>query len=251
MTAADLIFHKEYPVHTYETDLRGLVKPIALLNYLQDSAGEHAGSLGWSVVDLFKRKLTWVLSRYHVRIHRYPRMGARLEVTTWPSGKTGYYATRDFEVADGEGAVLSATSSWMIISLERKQPVKVDDIIDVPYAVERRALDDPFPSLPVPDAYDAETPFRVESGHLDWNRHVNNAVYVQWALEGVPADILMKSRPVSIEVSYRAEAFYGDTVVSAVKRVPEEDGQPVFLHQILRASGGDELARLRTRWAEA
>jgi len=251
MTAEDLIFHKEYPVHSYETDLRGFVKPIALLNYLQDSAGEHAGRLGLSVIDLFKRKMTWVLSRYHVEVHRYPTMGARLEVTTWPSGKGGYYATRDFEVADGDGAVLSATSSWMIISLERKQPVKVDDIIDVPYAVERRALNDPFPSLPVPAAHEAETLFRVESAHLDWNRHVNNAVYVQWALEGVPADILMKSRPVSIEVSYRAEALYGDAVRSAVHRVPEETGSPVFLHQILKASTGDELTRLRTRWEHA
>ena len=167
------------------------------------------------VLDLFKRNLTWVLSRYHVVVHRYPGLGARLEVTTWPSGKHGYFALRDFEVSDGGGdPVLSATSSWMVISLDKKQPVKVDEAIDIPYAVDKRALADPFDSLAVPGARDAEVRFRVESAHIDWNRHVNNAVYVQWALEAVPPDVLKRSRPVDLEVSYRAEAFYGDEVVS-------------------------------------
>lgn len=245
----DLVYHKDYTIHTYETDARGLAKTITLLNYLQDSAGEHAGRLGLSVLDLVKRNMTWVLSRYHILVHRYPAMGERLEVTTWPSGKGGYFATREFEVADGSGGpVLSATSSWMILGLERKQPLKVDDIIDIPYAVDKRALDDPFGSLPLPSGRDSEVRFRVESAHLDWNRHVNNAVYVQWALEGVPPDIIMTARPVELEVSYRAEAFYGDMVVSAIQRIPDDSPGPQFLHQILNAATGAELARLKTRW---
>lgn len=245
----ELVYHKEYTVHTYETDARGLVRPVALLNYLQDAAGHHAGRLGLSVVDLFKRDMTWVLSRYHVLIHRYPALGAQLEVVTWPSGKHGYFALRDFEVSDGGGPVLSATSSWMVIGLEKKQAVKVDDVVGPRYAVEKRALDDPFASLPILSDRESETRFRVEMGHLDWNRHVNNAVYVQWALEGVPPDVLMNRRPTEIEVSYRAEAFYGDEVLSAAQRVPEgESAGTAFLHQILNAATGAELARLRTRW---
>jgi len=175
-------------------------------------------------------------------------MGERLEVTTWPSGKGGYFATRDFEMASAAGPVLSATSSWMIIDLERKTPVKVDAVIDVPYAVDRRALEDPFAPLPVPSAREAEVRFRVESGHLDWNRHVNNAVYAEWALEGAPPDVLLKKRPVELEVSYRAEAFYGEEVLSVIQAVPGSAAGPVFLHQILNAATRTELARLRTRW---
>jgi acyl-ACP thioesterase len=249
MTETAIVFQKEYVVHTYETDARGIARPVALLNYLQDSAGEHAGRLGLSVIDLFKRGLTWVLSRYHVRVHRYPALGARLEVTTWPSGKRGRFATRDFEVADGAGGpVLSATSSWMVLDLAQKKPIDVEGVVGLTYAIEKRALDDPFASLPVPAARDAEARFRVEASRLDWNRHVNNAVYVQWALEAVPPDVLLARRPVDLEVSYRAEAFYGDEVLSAVQRLPEDGSGPAFLHQILNAATGAELARLRTRW---
>ncbi|MCK7477374.1 MAG: thioesterase [Candidatus Moduliflexus flocculans] len=249
MTESDLIFNKEYAVHSYETDARGFVKASALLNYLQDSAGEHAGRLGVGVLDLFKRNMTWVLSRYHIAVHRYPARGARLEVTTWPSGKHGYFALRDFEVADGEAAPSSRRRApgWSSDSTS-KQPVKVDEAIAIPYAVDKRALADPFDSLAVPAGRDAEVGFRVESGHIDWNRHVNNAVYVQWALEAVPPDVLQRSRPVDLEVSYRAEAFYGDQVVSVLQRVPGADPGAVFLHQILNAATGAELTRLKTRW---
>jgi medium-chain acyl-[acyl-carrier-protein] hydrolase len=244
----ELVFQKDYLVHTYETDPRGYVRPLALLNYLQDSAGEHAGRLGLSVTDLFKRGLTWVLSRYHVVVHRYPALGARLEVTTWPSGKRGRFATRDFEVADGAGGpVLSATSSWMVLDLAKKTTLDVEKVVGPGYALERRALDDPFASLPALTENDSESRFRAEASHLDWNRHVNNAVYVQWALESVPRDVLFGRRPVDIEVSYRAEAVYGDEVVAAVRRSPGPD--ETFVHRISHAATGAELARLRTRWA--
>ncbi len=245
----DMIYRKEYEVHSYETDARGFVKAPALVNFLQDAAGGHAALLGVGVTDLMMRGLTWVLSRYHVVIHGAPAVGARLEVLTWPSGKHGHFALRDFEVADGDGrSVLSATSSWMVIDLDRKQPVRIDEAITIPYAIDKRALEDAFGSLPVPSGREAEMTFRVESGQIDWNRHVNNAVYIQWALEAAPPEVLKTGRVVEFEVSYRAEAFYGDTVASIVQRAAGEGPGQVFLHQILNAGTGAELTRLRTRW---
>jgi acyl-ACP thioesterase len=253
----DLFFRKEFPVHSYELDFEGLARPVSLLNFLQDAAGDHAAQLGWSVTDLLKKSMTWVLSRYHVRVTRYPAWGERLVVLTWPSGRHGYFALRDFEVSDGDGStVLTATTSWMILDLGRKQPLKVDDILPNNYLLEKRALADDFPPLPVLDQPEKEIPFRVEMGHLDLNRHVNNAVYVQWALEAVPGEVVGRRRPVGIEVSYRAEAFYGDSVLSRARAVPasvppeaKKDPGLVFLHQIVNASTGAELTRLRTRWA--
>jgi medium-chain acyl-[acyl-carrier-protein] hydrolase len=91
--------------------------------------------------------------------------------------------------------------------------------------------------------------------HLDLNKHVNNVVYIQWALEAVPEDVLTRRRPVELEVSYRAEAFYGDAVLSRAGADPGaatspagSTSGPVFLHQIVNARTGAELTRLRTGW---
>jgi medium-chain acyl-[acyl-carrier-protein] hydrolase len=253
---ADLIYRKEFFIHTYESDFEGRARLVSLLNFLQDTAGDHATLLGWSVLDLFKKNMTWVLSRYHVRVLRYPAWGERLEVVTWPSGRHGYFALRDYDVRDREGKpVLAGTTSWMVLHTGRKQPVKLDGLFPANVFLEKRALADDFAPLPPVETAEREVSFRVEMGHLDLNKHVNNAVYIQWALEALPGEVLSRCRPVEAEVSYRAEAFYGDTVLSRVLPAPppvpaagDPGAESVFLHQIVNASTGAELARLRTRW---
>jgi medium-chain acyl-[acyl-carrier-protein] hydrolase len=83
---------------------------------------------------------------------------------------------------------------------------------------------------------------------IDINNHVNHAVYIQWALETVPEDILRAARPTDIEVAYKGEAFYGDEVVSKSQRFDIETG-PTFFHGIFQKTSGVELTRLRTVWA--
>jgi medium-chain acyl-[acyl-carrier-protein] hydrolase len=244
----EIKFVRTYGIHTYEVDFEGRVHPVALLNYLQDAAGRHALAHGFSIPDLVRKGLTWVLSRYHARIFRYPMLGENVEVQTWPSGRQGVFALRDFIMtgADG-GTILTATSSFMILDLNSKKPVRMDGLIPAEAVLEERALPDDFRSLPEV----AETPdpvrFPVRRQDLDFNRHVNNVVYIQWGLEAVPRDILMSCRPSRIEISYKAEAFLGDAILSGAREDSGGEGR-TFLHRIARESDGAEIARMRTIW---
>jgi len=245
----DLTYEQKYFIHTYEIDTEGRAQVLALLNFLQDAAGSHATRLGFSVPDLMKRGLTWVLSRYRVSISRYPRFFEEVTVTTWPSGLHGYFALRDFEMADGQGQFLAATTSWMLLDLKTKQPVKAEDNLSAEMFHPRRSLPDAFPTIPPLAAAAREMKFRVARRDLDMNRHVNNVVYIHWALEAVNDEVAAVKRPVDLEVSYRAEAFYNEDILSSVGPAEDAQGGVTFLHRIVRAAGGTELARLRTRWA--
>ncbi len=243
----NLIYKAEYKIHTYEIDFRGRARPHSLLNYLQDAAAAQALALGFSVETLFRFGLTWVLSRYHIQIERYPRLGEKITVLTWPSGRSEFFALRDYEILDASGQkILAATSSWMVINLERKQPVPINSLYQERIIFPRRALEDNFEPLPLLPAAEREIEFPVEINHLDMNRHVNNVVYIEWALEAVPPEILWREQPVEIEINYRAEAVYGHQVISRLYRVPKEEHE--FWHQIIHHQNGRELARLRTRW---
>ena len=243
----ELIYKGRYRIHTYEIDFRGQARLSSLLNYLQDVAGAQALQFGFSVETLFRLGLTWVLSRYHLKIERYPLFGEKIEIHTWPSGRSEFHALRDWEAYDDSGEkILAATSSWMIIDLKSKQPVSVDFLYKEKIILPRRALEDNFEPLPLLPSAEREVEFPVEMNHLDLNRHVNNVVYVQWALEAMPPEILWKEQAVEIEVSYKAEALYGHTVLSRVFRPQQEEKE--FWHQIVHGQNGRELARLRTRW---
>ena len=85
---------------------------------------------------------------------------------------------------------------------------------------------------------------------IDVNNHVNNVVYIEWALEAIPANILKKCQPEHVEISFKGEAFYNEAVISRCSKNFNGD-ENIFLHQIVRKEDGKELARLRTKWTKS
>ena len=81
---------------------------------------------------------------------------------------------------------------------------------------------------------------------IDDNEHVNNVVYVDWALETLPPDLIGKLQPASVEISYRAESYYGDRIISRSQFV--EENPLLSLHQLVSENTGKEVARLRVEW---
>jgi medium-chain acyl-[acyl-carrier-protein] hydrolase len=239
---------RTFVVGASEAGPRGVVKLASFLDYFQESAAEHAARLGASVLDLIKKRLTWVLSRYHIRVFHYPVWGEEVRMTTWPSFRHGLFALREFELTDQSGnAVAAATSSWMLLDVLRKKPVPVVENLGDFLQDPRRAIIDDFVPLPVLNKIDLELPFRVKMGDLDWNRHVNHAVYIEWAVESAPAEVISASLPVEIEVDYRGEVLYGETVLSRLE-ILKEGEETALCHQIVRKGDSKELARARTLW---
>jgi medium-chain acyl-[acyl-carrier-protein] hydrolase len=245
-----MIYKKNYIVHNYEIDFRGLALPISLLNFLQDAAGEHAARLGFSVPELLTKDMTWLLSRYHMKVFAYPKAGDAVEITTWPSGKQGVFALRDFEMKDARGATIgAATSSWVLWNVSHKRPARLEDHLPERLAFPRRMIPDSFETLPAISSPGLELGFRVNMQDIDFNNHVNYAVYIQWALETLPEDFLRSHILSGVEVSYRAETFYGDEVISRSQR-EEAGADAVFRHGIFNKASGTELARLRSTWSK-
>ena len=242
-----LYFSGNYQILSFDVDFKGRAHLRALMNYLQDAARGHSIREGFSVFDLFKKGITWVVSRYHLRVSRYPELGENILVKTWASAKNGYYALRDFEVYDEKGnKILSATSSWMIIELNTRRPVKVENLFPDELVLPRRALEDDFPSLPIVETLDYKVDFRALFEDLDFNRHVNNVVYSCWAVEAMPQEVLFSSRPVELEINYRSEVFYGDQIEVITQKPGTQND--FWIQQIFNLTTGKEVARVRSRW---
>lgn len=239
---------KVFNVHSYETDPAGFARPVALLNYIQEAGVEHAAMLNVSVSDLRKSGHTWVISRLHLAMERYPRMHTTVRLRTWPVMREAIFSVRDFELLDGDGGMLGrATGSFAVLNLKTRRPARLDDVLPPYPLMEYRALQDDFKGMPLLKTQESESRFQVLRSDLDVNCHVNNTVYATWALEAVPAEIAGACLPMEIEINFRAEALHGDEVVSRCGRAPDEDGI-CFLHTIGNGRDGREFARLRTRW---
>lgn len=245
----DLTFERTYRVASHTAGPDGLIRPAALLGFLEDAAGEHAATWHLSVGDLAPRGLMWVLTRHHLRQLRPPRYGEEVRVITWPSARRGRVALRDFEIRDATGhCVALATTAWAVLDAASRRLRPINDVVPPGFVLDRRAIPDefePLPSLPAPER---TVTLPVMLRDLDMNRHVNHAVYLQWALEAVPLELLESGPPAGIEIAFLAEARLGDRIDSAAALLPSPSGSISYAHRITLSGSGRELARLRTTW---
>jgi acyl-ACP thioesterase len=241
-------YSRRFTVRTYESDPTGRLSPAGLLNYFLEAASLHAEALGAGIMELLRQNLTWVISRYHIKLFCYPRWKSTVELTTWPCGHQGLFALREFELKDETGSRLAAaTSSWMLIDLKTKRPVPPAERLG-PYPKDpRRAVVSSFEPLPVVDRADLERSFTVRMSDLDWNKHANHVVHISWALETAPPGFLKNHRPAEVEVDFRAEAFYGDSVTSRMQTL-RSGPEPLKAYALTKEDGRKELARLRILW---
>lgn len=237
---------ESFRVRVFQTDPGGRLTLPALCDFLQEAAGNHAGLLHASAPQMHDHGLAWVLARLYVRLERLPRWGRTLRVTTWPHARDRHSTRRDFLLQDGEGRELGrAATSWVTLDLASRRLVPLPEFLDGLWdASVPGALDYPARSVPrLSGSGQGATPILVRRADLDVNGHVNNSRYPEWALESLPAQVLER-RLLAADVSFRAECFAGETVVS--ESAPGEGG---FLHAI-RRSDGTEAARMRTWWED-
>jgi medium-chain acyl-[acyl-carrier-protein] hydrolase len=238
--------HREvFRVRAYEVDPRGKASIQTVCNYLQEVAANHASRLGVSLHILFAQNLTWVLSRLHVLIARYPEWGEEVTVETWPSDAQGKFAIRDFLIFDQKGKrIAGAIASYMVVDLKKLQPIKIPDfILQVRRPRRMHALEATFPKLPQVKHADLKKTFNVRFSDLDVNHHVNNVRYIEWAAETIPQDIWRTHQINELEISFRLETKYGERIMVTAQKINDQ-----FLHDIQSEKDQRDIARMRSRW---
>lgn len=243
---AEALYTRSYGARYDEADLYNRPGPSWLINCCQDAASRHIGRLGVSISDLDGLGLIWVLSRYRLLVESYPSPGTMISITTWPSTRQEIFTCREFEVRSEGGDLLAfATSSWAAMDKTSRRPVSLDRLPPYPLHPER-AVADPFATIPRLVQAEREISLPVMRRDLDQNGHVNNTVYLDWALEAVDDALYATSRPLDLALNFRSEALAGEVIGSRVSRI-QRDGGTQTLHQIM-AADGRELARMQLFW---
>jgi len=245
MATTEFVHYEDFRVRSYETNVNGVASAQTICNYLQEVAWNHATQLGVGGVQLFKKNLTWVLSRLHVQFFRYPQWREIIKIETWPSGKKGKFATRDFIVFDkNNDIIVKATSSFMLLDFSKMRTIAMPDFMKGIESPDRdRAIVDDFPKLPQPQNIDIKRQFDVRLSDLDINQHVNHVKYIDWALESIPLSVWKKRHLSQLEISFRSETRYGEGII-----VHTEQTEKIFLHQVISENDQRSLAVLRTSW---
>ena len=244
-------FSRTYEVRFSEADRRGCITPVALYNYLQETAVYHGESPRKSGIALSEKGLAWVLTRILIKFIRYPKHYDEVLVTTWASNLSGLYAVREWTAEDHKGDIYArATSRWILLDIQKRRPIRLPAFIAEYYGVvDERAIDFSFPRTTPIEHGTHHKRFHVRASELDSNQHANSACYVDWCLETSPADVLAAMEPEMLDITYKQESVLADELdVIGMEETSPENGLRSFKHAIRLAENGRLLTIADSRW---
>jgi medium-chain acyl-[acyl-carrier-protein] hydrolase len=242
-------FSKEFEIHYYEINQHREATPVTILNYLEDTAIAHSEQIGYGIERLLTDNRAWVLNRWQVEIDRYPTLGEKISIETWPSKFERFYATREYLIRNAREEIIArAVSLWIFINIEKRRPVRIPPELIAGYGLSNKfAIAEPFEELPVLDDPGFSKEFYVRRSDIDTNNHVNNTKYLDWVLESIPQGIYEECKLTSFEIVYKKESGYGLMIKSHSQNCSESGLNSTYLHSIAGPEGV-ELATAKTNW---
>ncbi len=246
---APRIWHEDFKIHSYEIGPSGSATPQAMCRFLQEAAGNHAAKLDVSAEEMARREQMWVLSNLSVRMANYPRWHETVHIETWPvfkgSSIRGY---RDLIFRNEHGQELGrASSMWLLLNKENRRPLKIPHwLIDVASPGHNVEILHEVKEKHFSGAPQVSQEFVIRASDIDWNMHVNNVCYLEWALEAVPAMFRLQSKITELDISFVGEGKYGNSVIAECFE-PSATNLP-YLHKIVEKPSGKLLAMLRILW---
>lgn len=201
----EMILKQSIYIDSERCDMHENLRADALFLLMQNAAGEHAERLGVGRTQLVESNTAWVLTRVSVRMQRWPKWGTQMTLTTAPgAGRAGLYR-RYFEFADKDGILGHATSLWSVIDLEKRAIVAPDKAPLVPPAADFTPLL-PSPAKVRPlETQPVSTPYHCLYTDADLNRHINNAAYIRFLENSLPAEKFESHSLCELDVCYHHE----------------------------------------------
>lgn len=231
----DSIFEKTHTVEPIAVDRYGRLLPSMALRYAQEIAGEHCERISFSYGQLAQRGLFWAVVRNRLQIHRMPTVGEQIRLRTWPMPTTRTAYPRATEALDQNGEVLfRSVSLWVLMDRDQRTmvlPAKSDVVVE---GVLLGTEPEGPRSLPPLTEGDCRTR-QVCYTDLDRNGHMNNAKYLDWVFDLLPASFHRDHPTADMTLCYLNEALEGQTL-TLLHRF-HSDGQ--FLVDIRRENGQD------------
>lgn len=186
----------------------------ALLNFFQDAAIFEAEAGNITMDYLQERHLAWLLGSWQIVIERRPRLNEQVEVVTTPYEFKGFIGYRNFVLKTIEGEILAkAASIWTLVDIQKMKPARPSQEILDGYEISPK-LDMEYASRRIDLVGEgvAKEPFFIRKNQIDSNHHVNNAEYVNIAMEYLD----VSAHVTQVRVEYKKPAYLHDTLIPVI-----------------------------------
>ncbi len=247
------IFQKDYEIHSYEVLKDQRLNPVRLVDYLNDIAGQHSESLGYSMKDLFEKDCSWIVLSWNLCINRLPYLRSKIHIETWVSQVKRSFAYREFLLKDDNEIFCKASSLWLFYHITKHRPVKIPlELVNL--WILNREISCPE-SIIESDLFKGkdfiyeEFDYTVEKQDIDVLDHVHNSRYIGWIINSKPDNVKKDYSLKHLQVSYHHEIKYPGKITVRQKIFSQENQTDLFIFdQIWNKDKQTVSSEIATYW---
>lgn len=189
------------PVPLFLCDEKGRLRPDGILRMLIEASSTNSERLEKGM-----NPHKWIIYRWHLEIFGDIYWKDQLEIETSSRKIKGFYAFRNFVMYRNGEKMVEADTKWLLLHEKDLSIIKIPEKLIEIYG-ENPGFTYKGKEGQLLDSYDFEKEIIIRKSDIDINGHVNNAAYMEYAIEGL--DSLDKNIS-SLQVVYKKEVKYGE-----------------------------------------
>lgn len=208
------ILSKDYEINFTQCLPNGYLKYTELCNLLQLTAAAHSEIGGISFTDMQEFDQAWVLSRMRVEITALPQWKDTVTVKTWINSLENSRSVRALEVHVNGKKVAGCETFWAVFNTKKRRP----ELLTLPHNhfelfPEVKATKEGFSKIDINPEKEEVFSKVVILSDLDIVNHVNNVKYLEWCMDLVDENIILKQKIKSFEMNFMKELSLRDEVM--------------------------------------
>lgn len=195
----------------------GKLKIESILKILENSGNVHSDKANDNNLERTQQKHAWVLTDWKIQINEYPKYGDKIIAKTWSQTVTQTFnVSRDFELYCNDKIIAIGTTRWVVLDLDTNRLCKIEQPIIQKYEPENKSVfaESKLEKIPTPDSFESEKEIQIRRSDIDFNDHVHNLTYLDYAQEALPFTIYSSQNFKDIRITYKSPVKLDEKILA-------------------------------------
>lgn len=210
-------FEKEYRISLRDMTIGFRTKTTTLLHDFEECFAQLCMKHHITGFDLDKQGLMWVIANINLEIiDDLPIWDNTLKIEIWFSEIKKLRAFLDFKIYYKETLIAQGDSLWFVLDQKTRKPVIIDRIIEfcdkseeLVFNSHKKISINKDEMLKI-----CENEYTVNFNDLDYNGHVNNVSYVDWAIMTIPEEYMKQNKIKKYSINFAQECFLNEKLIT-------------------------------------
>lgn len=187
-----MFFKDIYRPMISDFDRNGKLSYESILHIMENAGSNHSNLVNDNVIEGSLGGIAWILVDWRLEIISRPKSNGDVNVVTWVRGKAPSATVfRDYILTDESGnELVKAESKFALLDMENGKLTRISKDLFNSYSPENKLVfDTKVSKLTELQEYNYEKNIEVRKSDIDFNGHVHNTRYMDFAIESLPLEV--------------------------------------------------------------